>query len=163
MAARTVPSAREHILWALDTPAGQVSGNLVHEITHAFAFDIVPASVRSDVPGWLHEGLAEFARGEWVDGDVRLVREMLRMNTLPMPGALSDPPFLGASRVQTVVGHLAIEFLVERAGEASLKRMLLSLRESVGSPMNVYLSATGLSAGEFDRQFELYVRTRFTA
>ena len=161
IATRTVPGNREHVLWALDTPPAQVSGQLVHELTHVFAFDIVRA--RRDIPGWLHEGLAEFARGEWVDGDVGLVREMLRLNTLPMFRNLLGSPSADASRVHTVVGHLAFEFLVARTGEGSVRRVLLALRDGAANPMDTYLAATGLAADDFDREFSRYVRSRFGA
>jgi hypothetical protein len=155
LATGIIPIAEEHILWAVDIP----TQDLVHEMTHAFAFDIVP---RRDLPGWLHEGLADFTRGTWGDEDAQLVREMLRMNTPPRLSTMSSPPSLGAPRVTTVVGHLAFDFLVARVGEESLKRLLLSLRESVANPFDVYLAATGLSAAEFEKEFERYVRTRFT-
>jgi hypothetical protein len=162
LASGTIPAAREHILLAMDIPASEMEGNVIHDLTHVFAFDIVPAAVGRDLPSWLHEGLAEFTRGTWGNEDVQLVREMLRTNALPRLGTLTSRPFLGAPRANTVVGHLAFDFLVARAGDGSVSQLLQLLRESA-SPLNAYLSATGLSAAEFDQQFELYVRSRFIA
>jgi hypothetical protein len=53
IASRSFPGNREHMLWALDTPAVQADGAFVHELTHVFAFDIVPMNVRHDLPAWL--------------------------------------------------------------------------------------------------------------
>jgi hypothetical protein len=163
IASRSFPGNREHMLWALDTPAVQADGTFVHELTHVFAFDIVPVSVRRDLPGWLQEGLAEFERGEWSDADLEIVRELLRTNTFPTLGGLPREDSENAARLQKIVGHLAVDFLVARAGPNILKRVLLSLRENVARPIDGYLSAAKLAAPDFDREFARYVRDRFAA
>jgi hypothetical protein len=160
---RSFPGNREHMLWALDTPAVQADGTFVHELTHVFAFDIVPVTVRRDLPGWLQEGFAEFERGEWTDADLRIVREMLLRNTFPTLGGLPREDSEDAVRLQRIVGHLAVDFLVARAGQGTLTRVLLSLRESTISPIDAYLAAAGLAEPDFDREFARYVRDRFAA
>jgi len=157
----TVPGNREHILLPLDAPAARVDGDLVHELSHVFAFDIVPSLDRSDAR-WIHEGLAEFERGEWDMSDLAMLREMLRMNALPRLTGLRTGTLPGEPRLNHILGHAALDFLVSRAGRGSLKRFLLSLRESsVANPTDVYLAAVGLSVEEFDRGFDEYLRARF--
>ena len=71
LASGTVPRHHEHILLSLDQPA-RIAGDFLHELAHVFAFDIVPASARTDFPRWMHEGLAEFERGEWAEAATAL-------------------------------------------------------------------------------------------
>jgi len=161
--ARSFPGNREHLLWALDTPAVQADGGFVHELTHIFAFDIVPVTVGRGLPTWLHEGLAEFERGEWALDDLETIRDLLRVNRFPALGSLSPEASPNAAPIQKIVGHLAFDFLVARAGQDAVKRVLLSLRENVSSPIGAYLTAIGLTESKFEREFERYVRTRFAA
>jgi hypothetical protein len=161
IASRSFPGDREHMLWTLDTPVAQADGTFVHELTHVFVFDIVPVSVRRDLPGWLQEGLAEFERGEWTDTDLGIVRELLRSNTFPTLLGLPQEDSENTARLQKIVGHLAIDFLVARAGQDILKRVLLSLRENVVSPIDACLAAAKLALPDFDREFIRYVRDRF--
>lgn len=163
IAARSFPGNREHLLWALDTPAVQADGDFVHELTHVFAFDIIPAAMHREVPSWLHEGLAEFERGEWASGDLAIVRDLLRANRFPALGRLSAEGSANAAPLQKIVGHLAFDFLVARAGQDTVKRVLVSLRENSTSPMDAYLAAVGLTESQFAGEFERYVRTRFAA
>lgn len=160
--AGTVPGNREHILLALDAPAPTVYGDLVHELAHAFVFDIVPSSGRSDFPRWIHEGIAEFERGEWGDGDSAVVRELLRTNTLPALSRLPPGRSAEVARLDKILGHAAFGFLVSRAGRDGPRRVLFSLREGVADPQDAYLAAAGLSAADFDQAFSEYLRGRFT-
>ncbi len=161
-AARSFPGNREHLLWALDTPAVQADGDFAHELTHVFAFDIVPVTVRRVLPSWVHEGLAEFERGEWAASDLGIVRDLLRENRFPALVTLSAEGSTNA-HLQRIVGHLAFDFLVARAGQDAVKRVLVSLRGNVTSPIDVYLTSIGLTESQFEGEFERYVRTRFAA
>jgi len=161
IASRSYPGNREHLLWTLDTLPAEADGKFVHELTHIFAFDIVPVSVLRDVPSWLQEGLAEFQRGEWADTDIEVVRELLRANTFPALGGLPLDNSENTARLHKIAGHLAIDFLVAREGQDALTPLLRSLRDSVASPLEAFLSAAGISEREFDREFAGYVRMRF--
>jgi hypothetical protein len=161
IAARSFPGNREHLLWALETPAAQADGDFAHELTHVFAFDIVPPAVR-DLPTWLHEGLAEFERGEWSDSDRVFVRDLIRADRLPALGELSAEVSSDTERLQTIVGRLALDLLAARAGKDAVNRMLVSLRESTTSPMQAYLTALGVTESQFDGEFQRYVRARFS-
>jgi hypothetical protein len=162
IAARSFPGNREHLLWPLDTPAAQAEGDFAHELTHVFAFDIVPPAVRN-LPTWLHEGLAEFERGEWTDADLAFVRDLLRTGRFPALTALPADASANAERLQQIVGHLAVDFLVARAGQDAVKRMLISVRDNRTSPVDAYLAAISLAESQFDGEFQRYVRTRFAA
>jgi len=161
IASGTVPGNREHILLPLDAPGARTDGDLVHELTHVFAFDIVPSSARTDIPRWMHEGLAELERGEWSESDLAMLRERLRINTLPRLGSLQVGASPDAAELYRIFGHAALDFLVARAGQDGLKRFLLSVRTSVANPTSVYLAAIGASADDFDQRFDEYLRARF--
>jgi hypothetical protein len=158
MESRTFPGNREHLLWALDTPAADADGDFVHELTHVFAFDIVPA--RRNLPLWFQEGLAEFQRGEWKRNDLELVRDLLRTNAFPALGRLSRNEGAQTDRVRTVVGHLAIDFLTSRRGPGAVTGILHSLQTGAAAPFDVYLASTGMTETAFDREFERYAGAR---
>jgi hypothetical protein len=164
IASRTFPGNREHLLLALDDPAAQTEGDFAHELMHVLTFDIVPPSARRDLPGWLHEGFAELERGTWAESDLRIVRDLLRANTLPTLGRLPREGSADSTRLHTIIGHLAFDFLAARGGMEAIKKVLVSLRDDVNStPMDAYLAAIGLASTDFDREFERWVRSRFAA
>jgi hypothetical protein len=161
VASGTVPGNREHILLPLDAPTGQVDGDLLHELAHVFAFDIVPSLDRSEAPRWIQEGLAEFERGTWDASDLAVLTQMLRMNALPRLSSLRAGSLPGEPRMSHILGHAAFDYLVLHAGRGAPKRFLLSLREtSVANPADLYLAALGVSADDFDRGFDEYLRAR---
>jgi hypothetical protein len=157
--ARSFPGNREHLLWAVDTPPARAEGDFAHELMHVFTFDIVPAPAQGDLPGWLHEGLAELQRETWEADDVLAVRDVLDARTLPTLAILRDGAAL-APRHQRLVGHLALEFLVAKGGQDAVARLLYSLRNG-GNPTDAYVAAIGLPASGFDREFTEWVRSRF--
>jgi hypothetical protein len=61
-------------------------GVLIHELTHQFAFEIIPDA--SHQSPWLIEGLADHQRGIWDTGSVRRVREALAGAWVPDLDAL---------------------------------------------------------------------------
>jgi hypothetical protein len=159
---RTVPGNREHILVPLDAPPARIDADLVHELCHVFMFDISPSLDRSDSPRWVHEGLAEFERGDWDANDLAVLREMLRRNVIPRLSSLRTRTLAGGPRADHVVGHAAFDFLVARAGRGSLRRFLLVMREGSGAnPTDAYLAGLRLPAGDFDRAFDEHLRARF--
>ena len=163
IAARSYPGNREHILWALDAPATQADGDFVHELTHVFAFDIIPPTMHRELPAWFQEGLAEFERGEWASSDLGMIRELLRASRLSALSRLSAEGSANTAVLQRVVGHLAFDFLVARAGHDAVKKVLVSLRENPTNPIDAYLTAIRLSESQFAEEFEVYVRKRVAA
>jgi len=163
IASRSYPGNREHILLALDAPAMQADGDFVHELTHVFAFDIIPVTMHRELPTWLQEGLAEFERGEWASSDLGMVRDLLRANRLPALSRLSAEGSANTAALQKVVGHLAFDFVVARAGLDAVKKVLVLLRENHINPIDAYLTVVRLTESQFAEEFERYIRTRVTA
>ena len=160
IASRTFPGNREHILWTIEIPAKEADGQFTHELTHVFAFDMVPPSLRRDVPLWLHEGLAEFQRGDWTDADLRFVRAHVDADTLPGLSRVPEDESEQSTRIRTLVGHLAIDFLVQRAGADAPRRLLAALRDSAAPATDVYRATAGLTQADLDGAFDRFVRDR---
>ena len=70
----------DRILLAVDQPADQWYGRIVHEVAHVFAFDILPGTA---TPRWIMEGLAEYERPAWDPDDLVALRAAVRTNAVP--------------------------------------------------------------------------------
>jgi hypothetical protein len=156
---RTMPGNREHLTIALDVPEARIDGLLVHELSHIFLFEMLPPSLRSEIPEWIMEGLAEHHRGELDPSDRTALREMIRTGSVPALGGAATPP--AKERTPVIVGHAAFDFLVARTGPEGPTRMLTSLREDRERPwFEAYLAALRLESADFDREFGAYLRER---
>ena len=171
LAAGTIPGSVEQLFVShlmlvlpLDTSPARLRGDLVHEMTHVFGFDILPSSRRSDVPEWVHEGLAEFERGEWEASDVALLRELLRGGAVPRLSSVGTEGLPGNPRLNQILGHAAFDFIVSRAGKDGLRRFLFAVRQALaGGLSGVYAATFGMTPDDFDRGLEDYLRSRFAA
>ena len=156
---RTVPGNREHVLVTLDMPETRLDGQLVHELSHVFLFDVLPAAAHRDVPVWILEGLAEHQRGEWDVNDLALLKTMVDAGTLP---AIANVEAQADARRGVVFGHAAFDFLASRAGTDGTRRFFAALRENQArSLVGTFLAATGLAGTDFDRAFDVYLKGRF--
>jgi hypothetical protein len=154
------PDSRPRILLSLDKPSGPLHGDLVHEITHTFEFDIVPRSIVNRVPLWIREGLAQYERGEWDAGDRAMLRDLVHSNTVLRLSQLTPSSFPGDPRLSYSLGQAAFEFIASRWDKNGVRRFLAALRQS-SSVNDVYRTALGLAPGEFDRAFDDYLHGRF--
>jgi beta-lactamase regulating signal transducer with metallopeptidase domain len=150
----------QHVFLPVDTPPSRLRGELVHEVTHVFALDIIPVTGRTDLPPWIHEGLADFERGEWEPADAAALQKMVRTGAFPR---LSDIAGTSAdSHLSRIVGHAAFDYIVARAGKDGMRRFLMAVRQApVGGVDSAYQLTFGTSAAEFDRSVEEFVRARF--
>ena len=154
---RTVPGNREHVLIALDAPETGLDGQLIHELSHVFLFDVLPAPLRRDVPVWILEGLAEHQRGEWNDGDRTALKSMLDSGTLPKLSRVETLD--GDARRSLVFGHAAFDFLAAREGTDGVRRFFMDVRER--APISAFLARLDLSPADFDSEFDAYLNARF--
>ena len=159
IASRSFPGNREHVLWTMDTPSAEADGRFVHELTHVFVFDIAPEASRQ-VPAWVQEGLAEFQRGQWTDADLETVRSLLNTGTFPSLENVPADDSPQALSVRTLVGHLAIDFLVSRAGVEAPRQLVTALRADAASAARAYRAAVRLASADLDREFVRFVRDR---
>jgi beta-lactamase regulating signal transducer with metallopeptidase domain len=145
------PLGRDHVLLSLDVPAARLTGTIVHELTHVFAFDMLPPSSTRNVPPWVHEGLAEYERGTWDPADVTQLRNLVATGAM----AKLSQYDAGRNRATYSVLHAGFDFIETRYGKAGIRDLLLALRNL---STNVFEDAFHLTQEEFDRAFEEYLQ-----
>jgi hypothetical protein len=156
------PDSRTRILLSFDGPSDQLHGDLVHEITHSFEFDIVPPSILNTAPLWIREGLAQYEHGEWDAGDRAMLSDIVRTNTVLRISQLTPSALPGDARLNYSLGQAAFEFIASRWDKEGVRRFLAALRQSSsGDFKNVYGTAFGLTPDDFDRAFDEYLHARF--
>ena len=112
-------------------------GILIHELTHQFAYDIVPeASLQAP---WLIEGLAEHQRGVWDADTVENVRDAVTGSFVPDVDNLA-----GADRYWS---HALFDFIADAHGSEGVRRYLFVLRKTP-QPTEALRAALGVSAAE---------------
>ena len=156
---------RQRIALPIDEPPDLLYRLITHELTHQFAFDIIPRSfIRRRIPLWVDEGLADYMAGVWNPLDLMAVRDAALSDTLP---AMSEFVNYGQSanpRLVYNLGHAAFEFIEERWGKEGVRQFLFSLRKTViGGGGDIYQDAFDMSAEDFDTAFERYIHDRFQA
>ncbi|MDP7294268.1 MAG: hypothetical protein QGG24_03000, partial [Vicinamibacterales bacterium] len=156
---------RNRMVLPIDEPPDELYRLITHELTHIFEFDIIPrAVVRSSVPLWVDEGLADYLAGVWHPLDLMTVRDAAVADIVPK---LTVPDeFFGFSspRLPYNLGHAAFEFMETRAGKDGIRQFLFALRKNViGGGGDAYQEALNLSAEEFDIEFSRYIKDRFRA
>ena len=156
---------QQRILLPLDEPPDQLYRLITHELTHQFAFDIIPRSViRQTIPLWVDEGLADYMAGVWRPLDLMAVRDAALSDILPRMSEFERYGGFTNLRVVYNLGHAAFEFIEERWGKEGVRQFLFSLRKTaIGGGADIYEDAFDLPAEEFDDAFESYIRDRFQA
>ena len=153
------------IVLPLDEPPDQLYRLITHELTHQFAFDIIPRSViRQNIPLWVDEGLADYMAGVWRPLDLMTVRDTALSDILPKMSEFERYGGFASARVVYNLGHAAFEFIEERWGKEGVRQFLFSLRKTaIGGGADIYEDAFDIPAEEFDDEFEAYIRDRFQA
>ena len=126
------------------------TGILVHELTHQFAFDIVPGTSR--VAPFVIEGLAEHQRGAWNTSDLRRTRDAVAAGAIPSVATLGNSDSHWA--------HAVFDFVAARRGEEGVRRLLFALRAHE-TLVQAVPTAFGFAQDQFDREFRNYVMLRF--
>jgi hypothetical protein len=154
---------RHRIVMPMDEPPDLLYRLIVHELTHQFDYEIIPASlVRQSTPLWVHEGLADYMTGQWRPLDLMSVRDAAVADIIPKMSKLQGYSDVGGARMIYNLGHAIFEFMEARWGKEGLRQYLFSLRKSViGGGEDAYEEAFKISADEFDQQFDKYLKDRF--
>ena len=154
----------QRIVLPLDESPDQVARLLTHELTHQFAFDIIPRGVvRQDIPLWVDEGLADYMAGVWRALDLMTVRDAALSDTLPEMSTFQGGGLFANPRLVYNLGHAAFEFIETRWGKDGVRRFLLSLGRTAVDGGDLYENAFGLTPEAFDDAFVSYIRDRFQA
>ncbi len=156
---------RQRIVMPMDEPPDLLYRLIVHELTHQFDYDIIPATImQASTPLWVHEGLADYMTGLWRPLDLMSVRDAAVADIVPKMSRLDGYSDVGGARMIYNLGHSLYEFIEERWGKDGLREYLFSLRKSViGGGGSSYEEAFEISADEFDQEFEKYIKDRFAA
>jgi hypothetical protein len=126
------------------------TGIVVHELTHLFAFEIVPETSR--IAPVLIEGLAEHQRGAWATTDLRMVRAAAAAGAIPTVAALVDTDRQWA--------HSVFDFVATRYGDEGVRRLLFALRAHDTLAPAVPM-AFGITLDRCEQEFRGYVTATF--
>jgi hypothetical protein len=155
---------RDRMLLPIDEPPDKLQGLITHELTHIFEFDLIPRSlIQRGVPLWVDEGLADYMRASWDILDLMMVRDAAIADQLPRMSRSSDLSRFGNVRLTYNLGHAAFEYIEARFGKEGTRQFLYTLRKNVlgGSVDDIYQQAFRMSADEFDKGFEKWLKERF--
>jgi hypothetical protein len=141
---------RHRIVLSLES-LDQQSDLVVHELTHQFAFEIMPATSRR-APA-LIEGLAEYLRGAWRADDLRLTRAAAVAGTIPSVAALDDDSRHWA--------HAVFDYVAAEQGTEGVRRLVFALRAHE-TLWQAIPAAFGVGVDRFDGGFRDFVTARFT-
>ena len=136
---------------------------ITHELTHIFAFDIIPRSPSNvgRVAIWIDEGFAEYMTGAWDPDDLSQVRDLVVADNVPRMSALAGSAE-SQFRAGIHLGHAVFEFIEAEYGKPAVWQFLLEVRRSVvDGTGDVYPAAFNRTSAEFDVAFAEYLRTRF--
>ncbi len=109
---------RQRIVMPMDEPPDLLYRLIVHELTHQFDYDIIPASlVRRNTPLWIHEGLADYMTGIWRPQDLMQVRDAAVADIIPKMSKLEGYSDVGGARMIYNLGHAIFEFIESKLGQ----------------------------------------------
>ena len=82
---------RSRIVLPLPEDDAQLDALMVHELTHLLMCEIILPGRGGDggLPRWVHEGIATYMVGAWLDDDERLMRELVASGHVPALSQLS--------------------------------------------------------------------------
>jgi hypothetical protein len=139
---------------------------ITHELTHIFAFDIIPRSENNvgRVSPWIDEGFAEYMTGVWDPTYLQQMRELVLADTVPkmfaLTGSVDGQPHVAAANL----GHAVFEFIEAEYGKPAIWQFLLEVRRSVvDGAADPYQAAFNRSPEELDSAFASYLQRRFGA
>lgn len=155
--------SRYRILMPMDEPPDLLYRLIVHELTHIFQFDIIPTSlIRNSTPLWVNEGMSDYMAGIWRPLDLMMVRDVAIADIVPKMSNLQGYGGLSNPRGIYNLGHAAFEFMEARWGKEGVRQYVFALRKSIiGGGDDAYQEAFQISAEEWDREFDRYLKERF--
>jgi beta-lactamase regulating signal transducer with metallopeptidase domain len=155
---------RNRVVILIEEQRDRLSRLVTHELTHIFAFDIIPRSPTNirRVPPWIDEGLAEYMTGVWDPDALRQMRDLVVADSVPKVTLLAGDLDAQPRGMTANLGHAVFEFIEAEYGKPAVWQFLLEVRRSVidGVP-DLYQAAFNRAPEEFDSAFAEYLRRRF--
>jgi hypothetical protein len=165
VAAFTEPVKNRMVL-PIDEPPDRLQGLITHEMTHAFAFDLIPRGLgyglaQRAIPLWVDEGLADYFRGMWDPLDLMMIRDAALTDKVPRLSKAEFEAFSG--RLVYNMGHACFEFMEARYGKEGIRQFLYTLRKGIlgGGVEELYKQAFRTTPEEFDAAFDKWLKERF--
>jgi len=155
-------SVRNRVVLPIDLPPDKLQGLITHEITHIFAFDLIPRGMlQRSAPLWVDEGLADYMEGSWSPLDLMQVRDAAVSDSVPRLSRAQFTQFSG--RFVYNLGHSAFEYMEDRYGREGVRQFLYTLRKNVvgGNLDDIFGQAFRTTAEEFDKSFIKWLKERF--
>ena len=165
VAAFTEPLLNRMVL-PIDEPPDRLQGLITHELTHAFAFDLIPRGLgfgisQQAIPLWVDEGLADYFRGMWDPLDLMMIRDAALTDKVPRLSRVQFEALSG--RLVYNMGHASFEFIESRYGKEGIRQFLYTLRKGLlgGGAEELYKQAFRTTPEEFDAAFDKWLKERF--
>lgn len=132
---------------------------LRHEWAHLGLHQFLPGL---RVPNWFNEGYAEWASGGWDPGEGWRLRVALALGQAPPLDSLrlSWPRDRASAGLAYLLSATAVEYLVQESGERGLG-LFLQRWKSQGNFDQAMRSVYGLTVGQFEEDWKVYVRRRY--
>ncbi|HEY6552983.1 MAG TPA: hypothetical protein VI669_06485, partial [Vicinamibacteria bacterium] len=153
---------RGRLVLPIDEPPDKLNGLIQHELTHVFAFDMIPRGFfQRGIPLWIDEGLAEYFRGLWDPLDLMMIRDAAVTDQVPKLSRAEFEAFSG--RLVYNMGHACFEYMEARYGKEGIRQFLYTLRKGIlgGSVDELYQQAFRITPEEFDAGFDKWLKERF--
>jgi len=134
---------------------------LAHEFSH---LALAHRTGFYSVPRWFDEGLAMYVSLEWSWSDnlamskAAVFRQLLTLDTIEFVNRFSE----GSAHVAYATSYMAVAYLYKQYGVEAVNQMLDSIAR--GRTIDVALAgATGSSYADFEKEFRVYLDSRFNA
>jgi hypothetical protein len=152
---------RSRIVLPLSDDNAQLNTQLVHELTHLLAFEIILPHRAGDggLPRWVSEGLATHMVGIWSDDDTRVMRELVASGQIPALSELTGRGEFATAHLSDAIGHAAFDYIESRWGATSIRSFLNAL--IVPRVDKTYDAVFELTPAEFDAAFRQYAERQF--
>jgi Tol biopolymer transport system component len=147
----------------MDMPPDKKYSLIGHELTHIFEYSILyqeslSRAFRSNVPGWIMEGLASHLGQDEDNFDKTIIRDAVVNGLIPPIHRVQVLNFMTYR-----YGQAAFDFIEENYGSEGIRNFLWEFRKSllannVAKPIK---DAFGVEADEFDRQFKKFLQKRY--
>ena len=135
----------------------RLRGLVAHELTHLALADATAAG-GGEAPRWLHEGLAQYASGEFTPSDrLLLIKAVNEGGFLPLPDleqAFEGPPEKVA--LAYAEAYTLVDFLATRAGDEGLTPLLRQLAQ-VGDANRAILRTYGLTPDQLAQEWRRHL------
>ena len=166
VAAFTEPLLNRMVI-PIDEPPDRLQGLITHEMTHAFAFDLIPRGIgfgisQRAIPLWVDEGLADYFRGIWEPLDLMMIRDAALTDKVPKlsrVGVRGASPAASSTTWATPASSSSRRATARRASASSSTRCARA--SWAAGTEELFKQAFRTTPEEFDAAFDKWLKERF--